>query len=51
MKLEDKVQKEEDERIHELVKDLTEQEEYIYYEGYADGVLYSNKLTLEVYRK
>ena len=49
--LEKRVSEEEDKRIMEKMKKLSGKERLQYYEGYADGVLYSNKLTREIYQK
>ncbi len=48
--LEKRVSREEDLRIMEKIKNLSGKEKFAYNEGYADGILYSNKLTTEVYR-
>lgn len=48
--LEKKVSKEEDKRIMERVKGLSAKEKLAYFGGYADAILYTNKLTSEVYQ-
>ena len=49
--LEKKVSEEEDRRILEKLKDFPSIKKLGYYEGYADAILYTNKLTIDVYRK
>lgn len=48
--LEKKVSEEEDQRIWKKVKSWKAAEQQAYYNGYADAVLYTNKLTNEVYQ-
>ena len=50
-KLETKVTEKEEERIKDKIKNLSKNEQLLYHEAYADGVAYSNKLTIEVYAK
>ena len=48
--LEKRVSEEEDKRIMDRVNKLSPKEKLAYFGGYADAILYTNKLTTEVYQ-